>query len=240
MKTALIVGATSDIGFHTAGLFISNAYRVILTARDIKKLAERYDTIKNDDVYYGQMDITDNTSIKNLFKSVEEFGYPDIIINISGISKDGFILGMDEKKWTSVIDTNLNGIYRVIKSFIRPMMKKKWGRIINLSSISGKVGNIGQTNYSASKAGIIGFTLSLAKELAPWNITCNTIAPGLIETKMTSAMDNKAYDKIINRIPLKRAGKPEEVASLIYFISQDICSYITGDIINVDGGLYMN
>jgi len=239
-KTALIAGATSDIGYEAAMRFISGSYRVILTARDTERLESAYSGQKSGDLVFVSMDITDPGSVKDAFRSAAEFGYPDIIVNLSGISSDGFILGMNEKKWTQVIDTNLNGFYRVIREFVRPMMKKRWGRIINISSVSGKAGNIGQTNYSASKAGIIGFTMSLAKELAPWNITCNTVVPGLIETKMTKNMDPKILEEIISRIPLGRAGAPEDVASLIFFLAQDICSYITGDVISVDGGLYMN
>lgn len=239
-KTALITGATSEIGFYTALLFMSESYRVILTARDKDRLKDRYSGHEKEEVFFGELDISEPESVRNFYGSLGDFGYPDIIINISGISIDSFILGMTEKKWLDVINTNLNGFYRVIKAFVRPMMKKRWGRIINLSSVSGKAGNIGQTNYSASKAGIIGLTLSLAKELAPWNITCNGIAPGLIKTGMTDKMEKSVLDSIISRIPLKRIGIPQEVASLIYFLSQDICSYITGDIISIDGGLYMN
>ncbi len=239
-RTALIAGATSDIGFETACCFTSSSYRVIATGRDIDKLKERFKDREDKDIFYGRLDITDAESIRDLYRSVEEFGYPDIIVNVSGISADSFILGMTEKKWTDVIDTNLNGFYRVVKAFVRPMMKKRWGRIINISSVSGKAGNIGQTNYAASKAGIIGFTMSLAKELAPWNITCNTVAPGLIKTRMTENMEENIIESIVSRIPLKRTGKPSEVASLIFFLSQDISSYITGDVISIDGGLYMN
>lgn len=240
MRTALVVGATSNIGFEAAKLFINNGHKAILTSRDINKLSEIYSEYSGRSILLSALDIRDNLSIKDLHDEVSAFGYPDIIVYVSGVSRDGFFLRMNEEKWNEVIDTNLNGCYRVIRQFIRPMMKKRWGRIINISSVAGKAGNVGQTNYSASKAGIIGFTMSLAKEMAPWNITCNSIAPGLIGTNMTRDMDSSVLNEIIDRIPLKRMGRPEEVGSLIYFLAQNVCGYVTGETISIDGGLYMN
>ena len=161
---------------------------------------------------------------------------PDILINNAGVTKDSLFLRMTEDDWNEVIDTNLNSVFRITKLVVKGMLKKKWGRIINISSISGSMGNPGQTNYSASKAGVDAFTRSLAKELGSRNITVNSIAPGFIQTDMTESLIN---EDLVMKIPLKRVGNVDDVASMVNFLASEESNYITGQTLVVDGGLFM-
>ena len=181
------------------------------------------------------LDVCDQASIDNFQKIVNDFD-PDILINNAGITKDNLFLRMTEDDWGEVIDTNLNSVFRMTKLVVRGMLKKKWGRIINISSISGSMGNPGQTNYSASKAGVEAFSRSLAKELGSRNITVNSVAPGFIQTDMTQGLIDK---EITKKIPLQRVGSVEDVASLINFLVSEESNYITGQTLVVDGGLFM-
>jgi len=236
--TALVVGATSDIGRHTVHRLLDQGVRVIATSRSRERLDETYAEQNADTFLPVALDVTDPASIDAAGIQMAAFGSPDIIVVNSGISKDYFILRMNEKRWQAVVDANLTGTFRVVKKWLRPMMKQRWGRIITMSSISALAGNAGQSNYAAAKAGVIGFTLTLAKELAPWKITCNVIAPGLIDTAMTRAMDKDILDTYIQRIPLKRMGRPEEVAAAIAFLCRETSGYITGEVVRIDGGMF--
>ena len=183
----------------------------------------------------SNLDVCDQASIDDFQKIVNDFD-PDILINNAGITKDNLFLRMTEDDWAEVIDTNLNSVFRMTKLVVRGMLKKKWGRIINISSISGSMGNPGQTNYSASKAGVEAFSRSLAKELGSRNITVNSVAPGFIQTDMTQGLID---EEITKKIPLQRVGSVEDVASLINFLVSEESNYITGQTLIVDGGLFM-
>ncbi|MDH4157361.1 MAG: 3-oxoacyl-[acyl-carrier-protein] reductase [candidate division Zixibacteria bacterium] len=178
--------------------------------------------------------------IENLFaRAVEKFGRVDILVNNAGIARDTLMVRMDEKDWDQVLDTNLKGAFLVTKTAARLMMKQRYGRIINISSVVGLTGNVGQANYSASKAGLIGLTKTAAKELASRGVTVNAVAPGFIDTDMTRALSEATREGLLSGIPLKRPGAPKEVASAVLFLASDQAAYITGQVIAIDGGLSM-
>jgi len=186
-------------------------------------------------------DVSDAANVNDLIKQVQEkFGSIDILVNNAGITRDGLIMRMSDDDWDTVLGINLKGAYHTIKAVTRPMMKQRSGRIINISSVVGLTGNAGQANYSASKAGLVGLTKSMAQELAPRGITVNCIAPGYIETDMTDELSAKVKEDIMKQIPLGRIGKPEEVAAMALFLSSNEAEYITGQTITVDGGMVMN
>lgn len=168
-----------------------------------------------------------------------DFGKIDILVNNAGITKDGLMLNMKEEQFDAVVDTNLKGAFNMTRHVYGPMMKKRYGRIVNISSVVGLSGNAGQTNYASAKAGLIGLTKSVAKELASRGVTCNAVAPGFIETDMTAAMPARAVEAVQAAIPLGRMGKPEDVAKLVAFLASDSASYITGEVVKVDGGMYI-
>ena len=229
-KKVLITGGNRGIGKGIVEGFLENGNQVLATCRDVAKFP-----IENDNLTIAELDISDTDSLKNFKKIADEFG-PEILVNNAGITKDNIFLRMSDDEWLDVIDTNLTGTFRVTKLVAKGMLKNKWGRIINISSISGMMGNPGQANYSASKSGIDGFTRSLAKELGSRNITVNSVAPGFISTDMT---ENLANEDLIKKIPLKRMGSIEDVVSLVLFISSEDANYITGQTLVVDGGLFM-
>ena len=205
-------------------------YLVLATSRDSKKFDMSHQNLE-----VANLDVCDQASIDDFQQIVNDFD-PDILINNAGITKDNLFLRMTEDDWAEVIDTNLNSVFRMTKLVVRGMLKKKWGRIINISSISGSMGNPGQTNYSASKAGVEAFSRSLAKELGSRNITVNSVAPGFIQTDMTQGLID---EEITKKIPLQRVGSVEDVASLINFLVSEESNYITGQTLVVDGGLFM-
>ena len=172
-------------------------------------------------------------------RTLEAFGRADILVNNAGIARDNLIVRMSEEDWDQVIDTNLKGTFLCIKAFTRPMMKQRWGRIVNVSSVVGLLGNPGQANYVASKAGVIGLTKAVAKELASRHITVNAVAPGFIETAMTSGLNEKARDTLLAQIPLGRLGSPEDVAHAVAFLCSEEAGYVTGQVLSVDGGMRM-
>jgi 3-oxoacyl-[acyl-carrier protein] reductase len=172
-------------------------------------------------------------------QTLEKFGQIDVCINNSGITKDGLLLRMKEEDFDAVIDINLKGAFNVTQAVLKPMMKARFGRIINMSSVIGQIGNMGQANYAASKGGLISFTKSVARELASRNITCNAIAPGFIQTKMTDVLSEDVKNGILKQIPLNRFGSVEDIAHAALFLASDNASYITGQVINVDGGMVM-
>ena len=185
-----------------------------------------------------EIDVTNIESIENAFTTIEkEYGGVDVLVNNAGITKDNILPRLKEDDWNDVIDTNLSGSYRTSQRAIKHMMKSKWGRIVYISSIVGMMGNQGQANYAASKAGLIGLSKSIAKEMGSRNITSNVIAPGYIETDMTSFLTDEQKDNIIEQLSIKRIGKPEDIANIVSFLCRDESEYITGQVISVDGGI---
>jgi 3-oxoacyl-[acyl-carrier protein] reductase len=186
------------------------------------------------------LNVTDADSIASVMKAItDEFGAVSILVNNAGITKDNLLMMMKEDQWNDIIDTNLTSIYRLSKAVIRAMMKKKKGRIINIASVVGLTGNPGQTNYSATKAGMLGFTKSLAREIGSRNITVNCVAPGFIDTDMTRELPEEQREALINQIPLNRLGDPADIAAAVSFLASPAAAYITGETINVNGGMYM-
>jgi len=229
-KKVLVTGGNRGIGKGIVEGFLNNGNEVLASCRDVSKFP-----LENDRLTVAELDITDTRSVDNFKNTVESFG-PEILVNNAGITKDNIFLRMSDDEWLDVINTNLTGTFRVTKLVAKGMLKQKWGRIINISSISGMMGNSGQANYSASKSGIDGFTRSLAKELGSRNITVNSVAPGFIATDMT---DNLTDEELTKKIPLGRIGNVEDVVSLVLFLSSEDSNYITGQTLVVDGGLFM-
>ena len=229
-KKVIVTGGNRGIGKGIVLSLLDQGYLVFATSRDSKKFDMSHQNLE-----VANLDVCDQASIDDFQQIVNDFD-PDILINNAGITKDNLFLRMNEDDWAEVIDTNLNSVFRMTKLVVRGMLKKKWGRIINISSISGSMGNPGQTNYSASKAGVEAFSRSLAKELGSRNITVNSVAPGFIQTDMTQGLID---EEITKKIPLQRVGSVEDVASLINFLVSEESNYITGQTLVVDGGLFM-
>lgn len=242
-KCALITGATRGIGKQIAITLAKQGYNIALNYR--KENEELENTKKKIEKIGVQVlavkgDVANFENCENFVKQViERFGQIDVLVNNAGITKDMLLMRMKKEDFEQVIDTNLVGTFNVTKNVVPYMMKARSGRIINISSVVGISGNAGQTNYSASKAGIIGFTKSLAKEIASRNILVNAVAPGFIETNMTDVLKDDVKQEIAKNIPLKRMGTTQDVANVVKFLASDDSSYITGQVINVDGGMLM-
>lgn len=240
-KVALITGATRGIGRQIAITLAKQGFDIAINYRTLNdSLNETIKEIENYGVQYlvVQGDVSVFEDCENMTKQViERFEKIDVLVNNAGITKDMLFMRMKQDDFKQVIDVNLVGTYNMTKNVSQYMIKQKYGKIINISSVVGLHGNAGQANYSASKAGIIGFTKSLAKELASRNILVNAVAPGFIETDMTSVLKDEVKTNILNTIPLKREGKPEEVAAVVKFLASEDSSYITGQVISVDGGM---
>ena len=242
-KCALITGATRGIGKQIAITLAKQGYNIALNYR--KENEELENTKKEIEEIGVQViavkgDVANFEECENFVKQViERFGQIDVLVNNAGITKDMLLMRMKKEDFEQVIDTNLVGTFNVTKNVVPYMMKARSGRIINISSVVGLSGNAGQTNYSASKAGIIGFTKSLAKEIASRNILVNAVAPGFIETNMTDVLKDDVKQEIAKNIPLKRMGTTQDVANVVKFLASDDSSYITGQVINVDGGMLM-
>ena len=242
-KIALITGGTRGIGKQIALTFAKEGYNIALNYRteneDLKNTKKEIEE-NNVKCFTFQGDVTNFKDCEQFVKQiVEEFGNIDVLVNNAGITRDTLLMRMKEEDFKQVIDTNLIGTFNVTKNVISYMMKARSGRIINISSVVGISGNAGQTNYAASKAGIIGFTKSLAKEVASRNITVNAVAPGFIETQMTDVLKDDIKEEIAKKIPLKRMGTPQDVANVVKFLASNDSSYITGQVINIDGGMLM-
>jgi 3-oxoacyl-[acyl-carrier protein] reductase len=233
-RTAFITGASRGIGLACAKALAGAGARVILAARDVEKLKAASAEIPGSS--WVQIDMSSADSIKEAFAKA---GKVDILVNNAAITKDGLALRMKKEDFEIVLATNLTGAFIAVQQVLQPMMKERWGRIINISSIVGETGNPGQANYVASKAGLIGLTKSLAQEIASRNITVNAIAPGFIETDMTTVLSEELKNNMLAHIPLKRFGKPEDIAAAVKFLASDEASYITGAVLNVNGGMYM-
>ena len=234
-ENVFISGASRGIGKDIALLFANNGYKVIGTSRSDFSIDDNLDNF-----IPLKLDITSRNDIKDCFDYLKsENLLPNILINNAGITADQIFMRMKDEDWDNVIETNLTGTFNLSKIFIKNMIKNKSGRIINISSVSGLMGNPGQVNYASSKAALTGFTKSLAKEVGSRNITVNSVAPGYIDTDMTSFLDNDAKEKIIKNIPLGRIGVTSDISELVMFLASDEASYITGQTISVDGGLLM-
>lgn len=235
-KIVVVTGGSRGIGKAIAESFNSAGATVIVTYKN--SIDENYFGEKK--ILHSKCDVSSSAEVTAFVDSiVKEHGKIDILVNNAGITKDGLLMRMSEEDWDSVIDTNLKGVFNFTKAVSRPMMGKKYGKIINITSVVGIIGNAGQANYVASKAGVIGFTKSIAKELASRNINVNAIAPGFIETEMTGTLNEEVKKTYMSSIPMKRFAKPEEIANAVMFLSSDEASYITGQVLSVDGGLAM-
>ena len=236
-NTVLITGASRGIGLSIAQSFSDEGFYVIGTSRSKFDLETALGTR---DCSHIKLDVTDRDTIKEVYEQLKnQNNLPGTLINNAGITKDQLFLRMKDEDWDDVINTNLSSVFNITKAFIKPMLKEKEGRIINISSVAGLMGNPGQVNYSASKAAIGGFTKSLAKELASRNITVNSIAPGFISSDMTDALNDDQKVEILKQIPVQKFGDPKNIADLAIFLASEKGQYITGQTISVDGGLYM-
>lgn len=242
-KVVLVTGGSRGIGREVAEVYAENGYDVVINyvsdKTDVEGIKKEFEE-KGVKCLLVKADVSKAADVDNMVEeAIKQFGKIDVLVNNAGITRDTLLMRMSEEDFDKVIEINLKGTYLVTKAVTKYMMKKRRGSIINLASVVGVVGNAGQTNYAASKAGIIGFTKSVAKELASRNIRANAVAPGFIETDMTSVLSDSVKENISTQIPLKRMGTAREVAEVIYFLGSDKSSYITGQVINIDGGMAM-
>jgi len=236
-KIAFITGISRGIGLEIAKSFVNDDYYVIGTSRSSFRINEE---LNSEHCMHLSMDVTDRKQISSCFDELKKINkIPNVLINNAGITKDQLFLRMKEDDWDDVINSNLTSVFNITKLFIKSMVKDRYGKIINISSVAGLMGNPGQVNYSASKAGLGGFTRALAKEVAARNITVNCIAPGFIETDMTNHFQDEELENILNQIPANKMGNPQQIADLALFLASSKGNYITGQTISVDGGLYM-
>jgi 3-oxoacyl-[acyl-carrier protein] reductase len=241
-KTALVTGASQGIGRACALTLAKAGARIALAARNESKLADVAAEISaaGGTAQAFAIDVASEESIKTGAKAViAHFGSIEILVNNAGITKDTLLLRMKRADWDDVLSTNLTGVFLLTQALLSPMLKARWGRIINITSIVGETGQAGQANYAASKAGLIGFTKSLARELASRGITANAVAPGYIETAMTAVLDEKQREAMLTHIPLARPGSDQDIANAVRFLASDEAAYITGHVLDVNGGMYM-
>jgi 3-oxoacyl-[acyl-carrier protein] reductase len=238
-RTALVTGSTRGIGRAIAETLAGAGARVAVVGRDAGQAETVAGAIGHDSAGFA-CDIADIASVTALVENVEKaFGQVDFLVNNAGLTRDNIVFRLKDDDWDTVLDANLRGAFVAIRAASRGMMKRRWGRIINIASVVGIIGNKGQANYAASKAGLIGLTKSVAKELASRNVLINAVAPGFIDTDMTAAMTPEARVSLSEQIPLERLGKPNDVAATVAFLASDLASYITGPVLVVDGGLVM-
>ncbi len=241
-RVAFVTGASQGIGRACAAELARAGARVVAGARQQGKLAQLVEEIRSEG---GQaeavpLDVSSPDSIKAAFaQAAERFGPVTVLVNNAGVTRDGLALRMSSEAWHQVLETNLTGSFLCVQAALQGMMKQRWGRIINVTSVVALSGNPGQANYVSAKAGLIGLTKSLALEIASRNITVNAVAPGFIATGMTEALDEKVREQILTAVPLKRMGEPEEIAKAVAFLAGEDASYITGQVLSVNGGLYM-
>jgi 3-oxoacyl-[acyl-carrier protein] reductase len=241
-KIALVTGASQGIGEAIAKQLAAQGATVVCAARTLNKLQEVADAItaaggKADVV---AADLSDTASVKAaIATTVERHGAIHILVNNAGITRDKLLIQMKEDDWDAVIDTNLKGAWTAIQAATKPMMKQRWGRIINIASVVGQMGNAGQSNYVAAKAGLIGLTKSVARELASRNVTANAVTPGYIETAMTAGLSEDVKAEFTKQIPLSRMGTAEDIAASVVFLASDEAGYVTGQVLSVNGGMYM-
>ena len=241
-RVALVTGASQGIGRACALKLAASGATVVVAARNQEKLSELVQQIEASggraSAFAG--DVADEDQIKTVFKAaLGQFGKIDILINNAGITRDQLVMRMKRADWDAVLNTNLTSAYLCIQQVIGPMLKQRWGRIINVTSVFGQMGQAGQANYAASKAGLIGLTMAIAREVGSRNITCNAVAPGFIETAMTSRFSDDFRQNALKAIPLGRVGTPEDVANAVAFLGSEEASYITGHVLSVNGGMLM-
>lgn len=238
-KVALVTGASRGIGKSIATTLAAAGATVFGTATSEKGAAAIAEYL-GDNGYGLVLNVTDPASIEELFKSIKEkAGDVDILVNNAGITRDNLLMRMKDDEWQDIIDTNLTSLFRLSKPVLRAMMKKRHGRIISIGSVVGTMGNPGQANYAAAKAGLIGFTKSLAREVASRQITVNAIAPGFIQTDMTDELTEDQQKAIMSQVPMERLGQAQEIANAVLFLASDTAAYITGETLHVNGGMYM-
>jgi 3-oxoacyl-[acyl-carrier protein] reductase len=238
-RTALVTGSTRGIGRAIAEALAEAGARVAVVGRDQARAEEAAAAISPDARGFA-CDVSDPAAVTALVENAEKaFGAVDILVNNAGLTRDNILLRLKDDDWDAVLDANLRGAFVAIRAASRGMMKRRWGRIINIASVVGLVGNKGQSNYAASKAGLIGLTKSVAKEFASRNILANVVAPGFIETDMTAAMTDDAKKTLFTQIPLERLGQPKDIASIVTFLASEHAAYITGQVFVVDGGMVM-
>lgn len=241
-RTAFITGASRGIGRACALALAQGGARVALAARSVDQLEALAGEIRSQgrEAFAVPLDLASLESIKEaIAKTGKDFGPITILVNNAGITKDNLALRMKKEDWDAVIATNLTGAFLAIQQVLHGMMRERWGRIINISSVVGEMGNAGQANYAASKAGLIGLTKSIAQEMGSRNITVNAVAPGYVETDMTRALPEELKQKMLANIPLKRIGRAEDVAAAVRFLASEEAGYITGHVLDVNGGIYM-
>ena len=238
-KIALVTGASRGIGRAIAEKLVKNGATVIGTATT-EKGAEAISQYLGANGKGFLLNVTDEKSIDSVIDAVKsQFGDIDILVNNAGITRDNLLMRMKENEWQDILDTNLTSVFRVSKALLRTMMKKRYGRIVTIGSVVGTMGNAGQANYSAAKAGLIGFSKSLAREVASRGITVNVVAPGFIETDMTRALSDEQRTAMLSQVPANRLGEPEEIANAVAFLVSDDAAYITGETLHINGGMYM-
>ncbi len=241
-KVVIVTGSGRGIGRKIAETFAQSGASVVLSDYSEEALIEvkEYFSSKSYSFEAIACNITKNNEVKNLIEeTINKYGKIDVLVNNAGITRDNLLIRMKDEQWDAVIETNLKGVFLATRSIAKFFMKQRYGKIINITSVVGITGNAGQSNYSASKAGLIGFSKSVAKELAGRNVTVNLIAPGFINTEMTSVLSDKVKEEFNKNIPLKRMGEPEDIANTALFLASPMADYITGQIINVDGGMVM-
>ncbi|MGI1678022.1 MAG: 3-oxoacyl-ACP reductase FabG [Cellvibrionaceae bacterium] len=241
-KVAVVTGASRGIGAAIADA-LGAAGAIIVGTATTEKGAEAITVRLKEKGFNGvgkAMNVTEPGSVEALMESVQkDFGAPVILVNNAGITRDNLLMRMSDDEWGDVINTNLNAVFKLSKACLRGMMKARWGRIVNISSVVGSMGNAGQTNYAATKAGVAGFARALAKEVGSRGITVNTVAPGFIDTDMTRELTDAQKDIMLQQIPLARLGQPEEIAGVVEFLVSDAAGYVSGETIHVNGGMYM-
>ncbi|WP_299789165.1 3-oxoacyl-ACP reductase FabG [uncultured Shewanella sp.] len=238
-KVALVTGASRGIGRAVAETLVAAGATVVGTATSERGAAAIQEYL-GDNGLGLVLNVTDGQSVTDLFAQIKEkTGEVNILVNNAGITRDNLLMRMKDDEWSDIIDTNLTSLFRTSKAAMRPMMKKRNGRIINIGSVVGSMGNPGQTNYCAAKAGLIGFTKSLAREVASRQITVNAIAPGFIQTDMTDELTEEQQQAIMSQVPMERLGQAQEIANAVLFLASDSAAYITGETLHVNGGMYM-
>lgn len=238
-KVVLVTGASRGIGKAIAEGFARLGAKVCGTATS-EKGADAISSYLGENGKGLVLNVTDSASIENCLESIKNaFGEIDVLVNNAGITRDNLLMRMKDEEWDDIIATNLTSVFRLSKAVLRPMMKKRTGRIITISSVVGLMGNAGQCNYASAKAGILGFTKSLAKEVASRGVTVNAVAPGFIATDMTAALTEEQKEAIMKEVPAGRLGTPEDIANAVLFLASDMAGYITGETISVNGGMYM-
>ena len=241
-KVAVVTGAGRGIGRAVAIAYAKMGANVVCVSRtqeNSTKVATEIEALGQKSWAFA-VDVSDTSAVESSAKNIlEATGKVDILVNNAGVTRDNLLMRMSEEEWDTVLNTNLKGAFNFTKAFTRPFMKQRSGRIINIASVIGLIGNAGQSNYAASKAALIGFTKSVAKELSPRGVTANAIAPGFIETDMTAVLDEKVRGSIIDRIPMNRFGSPEDIANTAIFLALESTNYMTGQVLTIDGGMVM-